>query len=315
MTLTPRELEEIERANASGKRPVMFVHGLWLLPNSWDRWADDVRGGRIPAIRPGWPDDPDTVEEAKADPTVFAGKSIGDIADHYSEAARALSSKPVVIGHSFGGLLTQIVSGRGQASAAVAISPAPFRGVLPLPLSALKSSSAVLRNPANRHRAVTLTPEQFRFGFGNAVSEEESDALYEEFHVPGAGTPLFQAASANLNPWTEAKVRTKNPERGPLLIIASAADHTAPAAVAKASFKKQKRNEGITEYYEFEDRGHSLIVDHGWKDVADLALSFAQRVAPPIEAAAPGSWRLSRSRCAASRSRSARAARSSASSR
>jgi non-heme chloroperoxidase len=284
MTLTPRELDEIERANASGHRPVMFVHGLWLLPNSWERWAGLFEAAGYAAIRPGWPDDPDTVEEAKADPTVFAGKSIGEIADHYSEAATALNAKPVVIGHSFGGLLAQIVSGRGQAAAAVAISPAPFRGVLPLPVVALKSSSAVLSNPANRHRAVTLTPEQFRFGFGNAVSEEESAALYEQYHVAGAGTPLFQAASANLNPWTEAKVRTKNPERGPVLIIASAADHTAPAAVAKASFKKQQRNAGITEYHEFEDRGHSLVVDHGWKDVADVALSFAQRVAPPVDA-------------------------------
>jgi non-heme chloroperoxidase len=286
MTLTPRELDEIERANTSGKRPVMFVHGLWLLPNSWDRWAEMFEAAGYAAIRPGWPDDPDTVEAAKADPTVFAGKSIGDIADHYCEAAQGLNAKPVVIGHSFGGLLTQIVSGHGEASAAIAISPAPFRGVLPLPLSALRSSSAVLRNPANRHRAVMLTPEQFRYAFGNAVAEEESDELYENFHVAGSGTPLFQAASANLNPWTEAKVDTEHPERGPMLIIGSTLDHTVPAQVAKASFKKQERNEAITEYYEFEDRGHSLIVDHGWKDVANVSLSFAQRVAPPVDTAA-----------------------------
>jgi len=285
MSLTTRELAEIERANSAGKTPVMFVHGLWLLPNSWDRWAAMFEEAGYVAIRPGWPDDPDTVEEADADPTVFAGKSVGDIADHYSEAAEALNAKPVVIGHSFGGLLTQIVSGRGQAAAAIAISPAPFRGVLPLPLVALKSSSAVLGNPANRHRAIKLTPEQFRYGFGNAVSQEESDQLYEEFHVAGSGTPLFQAAAANLNPWTEAKVKTKNPERGPVLIIASKMDHTAPAAVARASFKKQQRNDSITELYEFEDRGHSLIVDHGWKDVADVSLSFARRVAPPVDAA------------------------------
>ena len=285
MTLVTRELDEIERANTSGRSPVMFVHGLWLLPNSWDRWAALFEEAGYVAIRPGWPDDPDTVEEARKDPTVFAGKSVGEIADHYSEAADALERKPVVIGHSFGGLLTQIVSGRGLAAAAVAISPAPFRGVLPLPIAALKSSSAVLENPANRKRAVTLTPEQFRYGFGNAVSEEESDQLYEEFHVAGSGTPIFQAAAANLNPWSEAKVKTKNPERGPLLIIASKQDHTAPAAIAKASFKKQKRNPAVTEFYEFEDRGHSLIVDHGWKDVADVALAFAARVAPPVEEA------------------------------
>jgi non-heme chloroperoxidase len=284
MTLTTRELDEIERANADGRRPVMFVHGLWLLPNSWDRWVALFEESGYVAIRPGWPDDPDTVEQARQDPTVFAGKSVGEIADHYSEAARALSAQPLVIGHSFGGLLTQIVSGRGLASAAVAISPAPFRGVLPLPVTALKSSSAVLTNPANRHRAVTLTPEQFRYGFGNAVSQEESDALYEEFHVAGSGTPIFQAAAANLNPWSEAKVDTTNPDRGPVLIIASKMDHTAPAAIAKASFEKQQRNEAITEYYEFEDRGHSLVVDHGWRDVAEVALAFALRVVPPVTA-------------------------------
>jgi non-heme chloroperoxidase len=284
MTLAPRELEEIERANSSGRRPVMFVHGLWLLPNSWDRWAALFEEAGYAAIRPGWPDDPDTVAEARENPDMFAGKSVGDIADHYSEAAEALADKPVVIGHSFGGLLTQIVSGRGLAAAAIAISPAPFRGVLPLPFVALKSSSAVLTNPANRHRAVTLTPEQFRFGFGNAVSEEESDQLYEEFHVAGSGEPLFQAAAANLNPWTEVKVDTENPERGPVLIIGSAMDHTAPAAVAKASFKQQeKHNDAVTEYYEFDDRGHSLVVDHGWKDVADKSLDFARRVAPPVD--------------------------------
>lgn len=284
MTLTPRELEEIERANSSGRSPVMFVHGLWLLPNSWDRWAALFEEAGYTAIRPGWPDDPETVADAREHPEVFAGKSVGEIADHCSEAAEALAREPVVIGHSFGGLLTQIVAGRGLAAAAVAISPAPFRGVLPLPFAALKSSNPVLSNPANRHRAVLLTPEQFRYGFGSAVSEEESDRLYEEFHVAGSGATVFQAATANLNPWTEVKVDT-NPDRGPLLIIGSKADHTAPAAIAKASFRKQERNAGVTEYHEYEERGHSLIVDHGWKDVADLALAFAQRVAPPEQVA------------------------------
>lgn len=286
MTLTTQELEQIQRANASGLHPVMFTHGLWLLPNSWDRWVGLFEAAGYVAITPGWPDDPATVEEARADTEVFAGKSVGDIADHYSEAAEALDRKPVAIGHSFGGLLVQIVAGRGLAAATVAISPAPFRGVLPLPLAALRSSAAVLHNPANRHRSVTLTPEQFRYGFGNAVSEEESLELYDEFHVAGSGEPIFQAASANFNPWSETKVETKDPGRGPLLIIGSQLDHTAPNAIAKAAFKKQRKNEGLTEYHEFEDRGHSLIVDRGWKDVADVALEFATRVAPPAPAPA-----------------------------
>jgi pimeloyl-ACP methyl ester carboxylesterase len=284
MTLTDLELDQIERANSSGLSPVMFIHGLWLLPNSWDRWVKLFEEAGYVAITPGWPDDPQTVEEARADTSVFAGKSVGDVADHYSEAAERLNKKPIILGHSFGGLLVQIVSGRGLAAATVSISPAPFRGVLPLPLVALRSSSAVLHNPANRHRSITLTPEQFRFGFGNAVSEEESNELYEEFHVAGSGEPLFQAAAANVNPWTEAKVDFKNPDRGPLLLIASAADHTAPAAIAKAAFSKQLKNPAITEYYEFKDRGHSLVVDNGWHDVAVVSLDFARRVVPPVDA-------------------------------
>lgn len=285
MTLTPRELDEIGRANTSGRRPAMFVHGLWLLPGSWDRWAALFEDAGYAPVRPGWPDDPDSVAEARARPDVFAGKSFGAIADHAAEAAAALDREPVVVGHSFGGLLAQVVAGRGLAAATVAISPAPFRGVLPLPLPALRSSSAVLSKPGNRHRAVTLTPEQFRYGFGNAVSEDESARLYEEFHVAGSGRPVFQAAAANLNPRTEVKVDTGNPDRGPLLIIAAAQDHTVPAAIAKASFKKQQRNAALTEYHEYEDRGHSLVIDQGWKDVADLALAFARRVAPPTEVA------------------------------
>ena len=259
MTLTPRELEEIERANSSGRSPVMFVHGLWLLPNSWDRWAALFEEAGYTAIRPGWPDDPETVADAREHPEVFAGKSVGEIADHCSEAAEALAREPVVIGHSFGGLLTQIVAGRGLAAAAVAISPAPFRGVLPLPFAALKSSNPVLSNPANRHRAVLLTPEQFRYGFGSAVSEEESDRLYEEFHVAGSGATVFQAATANLNPWTEVKVDTENPDRGPLLIIGSKADHTAPAAIASAAAARRIAASATRRWARRSPRGASVL--------------------------------------------------------
>ena len=188
-----------------------------------------------------------------------------------------LDKKPAVIGHSFGGLLTQILAGRGLSAASVAIDPAPFRGVLPLPISALKSASPVLSNPANRNRAVPLTYEQFRFGFANAVSEDEAKELYETYAVPAPGAPLFQAATANLNPWTEAKVNTKNPDRGPLLIISGEKDHTVPWAIANASYKKQKRNEGVTEIVEMPNRGHALTIDSGWREVADTALAFVKR--------------------------------------
>src|ERR1700737_1380000 len=216
---TPVGIDQIDRANAAGLSPVVFVHGLWLLPSSWDRWAAVFEEAGYTAVTPGWPDDPNTVAEAKAHPEVFAHKTVGQVADHYAEVIGQLKKKPAVIGHSFGGLLTQIVAGRSLSAASVAIDPAPFRGVLPLPFSALKSASPVLGNPANRNRAVPLTYEQFRFGFANAVSEDEAKQLYETFAVPASGAPLFQAAAANLNPWTEAKVDTRNPDRGPLLII------------------------------------------------------------------------------------------------
>jgi non-heme chloroperoxidase len=276
-TITKYEAEQIEKANATGKTPVVFIHGLWLLPSSWDRWIEVFAEAGYAPLAPGWPDDPQTVEEANANPDTFAKKTVGQVADHFQEAIEKLERKPAVVGHSFGGLLTEIVAGRGLSQASVAISPAPFRGVLPLPVSALKSSKPVLGNPANRNRAVPLTYEQFRYAFANAVEEDEAKQLYNEFAVPAAGAPLFQAATANLNPWTEAKVKSKNPDRGPLLIISGEEDHTVPWAIANASYKKQKRNEGVTEIVEVPKRGHALTIDNGWREVCDKALEFVKR--------------------------------------
>jgi pimeloyl-ACP methyl ester carboxylesterase len=276
-SVTAGESEQVARANESGLQPVVFIHGLWLLPSSWDRWAAVFEEAGYTALSPGWPDDPDSVEEANANPEVFAHKTVGQVADHFADVIGTLARKPAVIGHSFGGLLTQIVAGRGLSVASVAIDPAPFRGVLPLPISALKSASAVLSNPANRNRAVPLTYEQFRFGFANAVSEDEAKQLYDAYAVPAPGAPLFQAATANLNPWTEAKVNSKSPDRGPLLIVSGEKDNTVPWAIANASYKKQKRNEGVTEIVEMKDRGHALTIDSGWREVADTALAFVKR--------------------------------------
>ena len=281
MSITDHESEQIERANASAARPVVFVHGLWLLPSSWERWADFFEQNGFVALTPGWPDDPETVADAQAHAEVFARKSVGDIADHYEDVINKLSKPPAVVGHSFGGLLTQILAGRGLSQASVAISPAPFRGVLPLPISALRSSAPVLRNPANRHRAVPLTYEQFRYAFANALEDDEAKELYENYAVPGSGEPIFQAAAANFNPWTEAKVKTKEDDRGPLLVITSDKDHTVPPAIAKASYKKQLHNSNVTEIVEMTDRGHSLTIDHGWQDVATTALTFVQRFVQP----------------------------------
>ncbi len=277
LTITDHEAEQVALANASDRTPVVFVHGLWLLPSSWDRWGELFETAGYTPLLPGWPDDPETVDEANAHPEVLAGKSIAQVADHFAGIIRQLKKKPAIIGHSFGGLMAQILAGRGLSAATVAIDPAPFRGVLPLPLSALKSAWPVLGNPANRNRAVPLTYEQFRYAFANAVSEEEAKTLHATYAVPAPGKPLFQAAAANLNPWTEAKVDTGNRERGPLLIISGQKDHTVPWAVANASFKQQRGNEGVTEIVEVPGRGHSLTIDSGWREVADKALAFVQR--------------------------------------
>jgi non-heme chloroperoxidase len=275
---TPLTPEEIADCNATGRVPVVFIHGLWLLPSSWERWAELFEQAGYAPLTPGWPDDPETVEEANARPEVFAHKTVGEVADHYAEVIADLDRKPVVIGHSFGGLLTQIVAGRGLSAASVAIDPAPFRGVLPLPVSALKSASPALSNPTNRHKAVPLTYEQFRYAFANAVGEDEAKALFDTYCVPASGAPIFQAAAANLNPWTEVKVKSKNPDRGPLLIISGEQDHTVPPSIANASYKKQARNKkGVTELKAMPGRGHSLTIDHGWREVADTSLKFVQR--------------------------------------
>jgi non-heme chloroperoxidase len=280
-TITEHEAQQVSRANDTGLQPVVFIHGLWLLPSSWDRWARLFEEAGYTALTPGWPDDPETVEEANAHPEVFAKKTVGQVADHFGEIISGLTRKPAVVGHSFGGLLAQIVAGRGLAAATVAISPAPFRGVLPLPFSALKSASPVLGNPANRNRAVPLTYDQFRYAFANAVSEDEAKELYDAYAVPAPGAPLFQAATANFNPWTEAKVDTENADRGPLLILSGEKDHTVPWSISHAAYKKQEHNEAVTEILEVPGRGHALTIDSGWRDVAETSLSFVRRFVTP----------------------------------
>jgi non-heme chloroperoxidase len=279
-TIAAEEQTQIEEANASGKTPVVFIHGLWLLPSSWDRWATLFGAAGYAPLTPGWPDDPQTVEEAKAHPEVFADKSIGDVADHYAAVIGLLDKKPAVIGHSFGGLLAQILAGRGLAAASVAVDAAPFRGVLPLPISALRSAGPVLSNPRNKHRAIPLTFEQFHYGFANEVGEEEAKDLFETYAVAAPGQPLFQSAFANINPWTEAKVDHENVERGPMLIVSGEKDHTVPPAIAEADYKRQKKNPGVTEFVEIPGRGHSLTIDSGWQEVAETALAFVQRFVP-----------------------------------
>ena len=275
--ISDRDQQQVDAANSSGRTPAVFIHGLWLLPNSWENWLPVFDEAGYAPIAASWPDDPATVEEAKENPEVFAGKSVAQVADHHAELIRALNTKPVVVGHSFGGLLTEILAGRGLASASVAISPAPFRGVLPVPISAIRSSSPVLINPLNYGRAVPLSFDQFRYAFANAVGEFEAKELYEKYSVPGPGLPIFEAVSANLNPWSGLKVDTKHPDRGPLLILGGERDHTVPWAISHASYKKQRANHGVTEITELKGRGHSLTIDSGWREVADTALTFLAR--------------------------------------
>ncbi len=273
-TITSSEAEQVAAANESGRVPVVFIHGLWLLAESWQPWRRLFAEKGYATVAVDWPDDPPDYPAAHANPEVFAKKSVGQVADHVAEVIGELKRKPIVIGHSFGGLLAQIIAGRGLAVASVAIDPAPSRGVLPLPFSALKASFPVLGNPLNYGRAVTLTFDQFRYGFANAVSEQEARRLYESFHVPAPGRPLFQAATANLDPTTEAKADKSNPDRGPMLVVSGEKDNIVPWKLANAAFKLQRKNPNPTEIVEIPDVGHSLVIDNSWPEVADAALAF-----------------------------------------
>jgi non-heme chloroperoxidase len=275
--ITERDWAQVERANARTATPVVFIHGLWLLPSSWAPWAEVFEEAGYVALTPSWPDDPGTVGEARADPDVFAKKRLKQIADYTVSFVNALEKKPAVIGHSTGGLLAEMIAGRGLSVATVAIDPGVFRGVLPLPPSVLKGLGPLLANPLTRGRAITLTFDQFKYGWANALDEKEAKELYDRFHVAGSGISLVQMGNANLNPWTEAKVNSKNPERGPLLIIDGEKDHTVPWAIANAAYKRQRRNPGVTEIVKMPNRGHSLTIDHGWQEVAETALTFVKR--------------------------------------
>ncbi|HYK29872.1 MAG TPA: alpha/beta hydrolase [Streptosporangiaceae bacterium] len=275
-SISERENREIQAANASGNTPVVFIHGLWLLPSSWANWADFFNQAGYAPLTPDWPDDPETVQQARANPDVLAGTTLKQVADHTTEIINALNNKPVLIGHSTGGLLAQMLAGRGLAAATVAIDPGVFRGVLPLPAPVLKGLGPFLINPLTRGRAITLTLDQFKYSWANALEEKEAKELYDAFHVAGSGISLVQMGNANLNPRTEAKVNTTSPDRGPLLITDGEKDHTVPWAIANAAYKRQVRNPAVTEIVKIPNRGHSLTIDHGWREVAQVALDFVK---------------------------------------
>jgi pimeloyl-ACP methyl ester carboxylesterase len=254
--------------------PVVFVHGLWLHGESWNAWLEFFRQNGYDAVAASWPGDAETTEATRRNPAAVAGHGVAEIADHIAGQLAALGRKPILIGHSFGGLLVQNLLGRDLAAAAVAIDPAPIRGVLELPLSALRAALPVLGNPFNYGRAVALTAAQFRYGFTNAVSEPESRDLYARYAMPAPGRPLFQAATATLNPWAATRVNVANARRGPLLLISGAEDHTVPPALVRSAFRLYSSSPAVTELKEFAGRGHSLTIDSGWREIAEASLAW-----------------------------------------
>jgi len=256
------------------RTPVVFIHGLWLHATSWAPWAELFSEAGYDPIAPGWPGDPDTVEAARANPDALADHGIDDVTRHYQAIIDTLPSRPILIGHSFGGMIAEKLLGLDYGAAAIGIDAAQIKGVLPLPLSALHATLPVFKNPANKHKAVSLTTEQFRFSFGNAVSPEESDALYERWTIPAPGKPLFEAAAANFSLHSPAKVNTANEGRGPLLLVMGGRDHTVPEVITKATVKQYRHSSAVTDLEEFADRGHSLTIDSGWREVADVCLAW-----------------------------------------
>jgi pimeloyl-ACP methyl ester carboxylesterase len=262
------------RSMATSRTPVVFIHGLFLHATSWGPWLDFFAQSGYDPIAPGWPNEPATVEEARQVPDVVANIGINEATAHYSEIIDSIEGNPVIIGHSFGGLITEKLLGQGVGAAGVAIDPAQIKGVLPLPLAQIRAGLPALGNPTNRHKAVMLTEKEFRFGFGNAVPEEESAQLYDTWAVPSPARPLFEAAVANFSLHSPAKVDTHNETRGPLLLISGTADHTVPDVVTRSTLKQYRDSMAVTELEQFEGRGHSLTIDHGWKDVADAVLAW-----------------------------------------
>jgi pimeloyl-ACP methyl ester carboxylesterase len=256
------------------RTPLVLIHGLWLHAGSWQPWIDLAEEHGYAPLAPGWPGEAGTVAEARRHPEAVAGLGIDDVTEHYAGIVRSLDRPPVLIGHSFGGLIAQKLLGVGLGRAAVAIDPAQIKGVKALPPAQLRAGFPVLGNPANRRRAVSLTAAQFRYGFGNALEETESDDLYERLTIPSPGRPLFEAAFANFARRSPAAVATGNADRGPLLLISGQADHTVPDVVTRSAYKLYGDSSAVTELKQFPDRGHSLVVDHGWRTVAEYVLRW-----------------------------------------
>ncbi|MFI5155425.1 MAG: alpha/beta hydrolase [Chitinophagales bacterium] len=257
------------------KRNIVFIHGLWIHASSWQPWMEFFKEFGYDSLNPGWPGDGPTVAACRENAEAIGNRGVGEVADSYAKVIAGLSSPPILIGHSFGGLLTQILLGRGIAAAGIAMDPAPIKGVWQLPFSALKASFPVLGNPFNLKKAISLTFNQFVYGFANAIPEEEARELYDRITIPAPARPLFQAATATFA-GSETKANTGNTTRGPLLITGGSKDHIAPPILGKASAAKYKKLV-VTDFKLFEGRGHSLASDHGWKEIAQFSLEWLQK--------------------------------------
>jgi pimeloyl-ACP methyl ester carboxylesterase len=261
----------------STKAPIVFIHGLWLHASSWAPWQERFREAGYESYAPGWPGDADTVEATRANPDAVANHGIDEVTNHYAAMIDQLPAAPILIGHSFGGLIAEKLLGMDRGAAAVAIDAAQIKGVLQLPLSQLRGTLSIFANPANRHRAVSLTAKEFRYSFGNALSEEDSNALHEKWTIPSPARPLFEAAAAALSPHSPAGVNTENEDRGPLLLTMGGKDHTVPEAITKSTLKQYRDSGAVTDLVEFADRGHSLTIDSGWPEVADACLAWLNK--------------------------------------
>ncbi|WP_425953478.1 alpha/beta hydrolase [Xylanimonas sp. McL0601] len=256
------------------RQTVVFIHGLWIAKQAWQPWQDLFEAAGYDTLAPGYPGEADTIAATRADPDAQAGHGIDELVEHYAEIIAELPAKPIAVGHSFGGLIAEKLLGQDRVAAAVAIDPAPMKGVKPLPFSQLRSAFPVLSNPSNKDRAKALTADQFHYAFGNALPRAESDALWEEWAIPAPGRPLFQAASANFAKNSPAAVDVANDQRGPLLMISGTADHTVPDVVTRAAYTLYAHSDASTELLRLEGRGHSLTIDHGWREVADSVLAW-----------------------------------------
>ncbi|WP_223690618.1 alpha/beta hydrolase [Leifsonia poae] len=258
-------------------QPVVFLHGLWLHASSWGSWVEFFRNEGYDPIAPNWPGEHDTVADTRSHPDEVADVGIDEVTAHFARIIETLPIPPVLIGHSFGGLITEKLLGQGYGTVGVAIDPAQIKGVLPLPLAQLRSGLPALRNPANISRAISLTEKEFRYGFANQLDDEESAELFERWTIPSTVRPLFQAAGANFSLHSQAAVDTANEDRGPLLLISGTADHTVPDVTTDATLRQYRKSNAVTELIKFHGRGHSLTIDHGWRDVASEVLAWLGR--------------------------------------